>query len=218
MKNTNLQLKKTKLIAKLMLIVVLVVGMLNLSACEWKNIFTTTTEDIDGGYGSIVNDGWRRDDFATLNDLINKKVPDGYYFITFNFDNEDCYVVNPYYVFLKSTLSGPNDREHLWKTCYIEGSSEIVALEEANTIKISYVSFVLEGIDLSDTSLFHIKALPDKIDELDIGYRMVYGIYMEEKLLMRFTISSKSQKLSEEKFSEICNALKKNICVMNYGE
>ena len=136
-----------QILAKVMLVVILLTSVLSLSGCEWENIFTSTTEDVDGGYGCIVNDGWRINDFETLNDLINKKVPDEYYFVTFNFDNKEDYVVNPYYVFLKAILLGLNDRDYLWKTCYIEGSAEIGGPEEENCIKIKYVSFVLEDIE-----------------------------------------------------------------------
>ena len=46
MKNTNLKLNKTKLVARLMVVVVLVVSVINLSACEWKDFFATTQSEL----------------------------------------------------------------------------------------------------------------------------------------------------------------------------
>ena len=46
MKNTNLKLNKTKLVARLMLVVVLAVSVLNLSACEWKDFFANIQSEL----------------------------------------------------------------------------------------------------------------------------------------------------------------------------
>ena len=55
MKNTNLKLNKTKLVARLMLVVIFVVSVLNLSSCEWINFGSTKQSDLKTTKPTSIN-------------------------------------------------------------------------------------------------------------------------------------------------------------------
>ena len=62
--------------------------------------------------------------------------------------------------------------------------------------------------------MLEIKALPDKVDKLEEGYCMHYGVYVEENKLMDFSVKSTSQKLSEDDFLEVCDVLKQYLVIV----
>ena len=205
MKNQSLKPNKTKLIAKLMLVVILGMSVLNLSACELKNIFTTTTEDMDGGYGSIVEGGWRADNFGELAVSIKQQFPEGYTFVTFDFENSDEYTANPYYVFFRERLMGNGEVKPFWDTSYIESEVEIRGLGEGNYAIVRFHSPIRNFYNFSNDTVFEIKksysdrflgSVSDYYPKYITSY--TYRVYVDETAVIYFEVSASSLELLQE--------------------
>ena len=208
-------------IARLILLIFLFIVVFNLSACEWKNIFTTTTEEMDGGYGSIVNDGWRADNFSELSVSIKQHFPEGYTFVTFDFENDDKYTANMYYVHLKGRLIENGKVDYYWNTAKVESEVEFNGLGNENHIMIRFSSVISNSFDYSEATVFEIKEI-----EQDVSGGIVndyypkytashcFGVYADDKLVIHLEIATSTIDLLNEVISsDFFETLKEHIVI-----
>ena len=224
MKNENRKTNKTKFLARVMLVVILLVGILNLSACEWKNIFTTTTEYVDGGYGSIVESGWIANDFTELCDSIDQNFPQGYSFVTFNFEKTEKYTVNPYFVSLKARLIANGKVENFWDTAHIESEAEINGFDNEKNILVRFISPIGKSFEFSEDTSFEIKRSNSNISATIVkDYFPKYtvsrwfGVYADDKLVMHLEIATSTIELLNEVVSSNFFEILKDYIVI-WGE
>ena len=206
-----------QILAKVMLVILLLTSVLGLSGCEWENIFTSTTEDVDGGYGCIVSRFHFCEKFEELGSFIHRNNSEGYVYVTFNLDNTDVYLLESYEVGSLAVLLDEYDVHYLMSTLTIEGKIEMNNADEENRIIISFVSQMpstYTHLVISEDTKLDVRALPDKMEGAKIGHYMYYGVYVGENKLMEFSIKSTSKKLSEEEFSQICDDLRKCLVVI----
>lgn len=195
-----------KISTRIMLLLFLLVGVLNLSACEWDSLFaTTTTEDVDGGYGSITQGVWGFNNYSELCNSVNQKFPVGYSFVTFNFENSDEYTANPYYVFFRERLIGNGEAKPFWDTAYIESEVEIHGLGEGNYVMVRFHSPIRNFYNFSNDTVFEIKksysdrflgSVSDYYPKYIASY--TYRVYVDETAVIYFEVSASSLELLQE--------------------
>lgn len=208
-------------LARIMLLLFLLVGVFNLSACEWGNIFTTTTEDIYGGYGSVVESGWRADGFSELAVSIKQQFPEGYTFVTFDFENDDKYTANPYYVHLKGRLIENGKVDYYWNTANVESEAEINGFGNENHIMIRFSSVISNSFDYSEAAVFEIKEIDkDVLGGIVNDYYPKYtashcfGVYADDKLVIHLEIATSTIDLLNEVISsDFFETLKEHIVI-----
>ncbi|MBR2380918.1 MAG: hypothetical protein IKA84_00290 [Clostridia bacterium] len=210
-----------KISTRIMLLLFLLVGVFNLSACEWKNIFTTTTEDMDGGYGSIVEIGWRADNFSELAVSIKQQFPEGYTFVTFDFENDDNYTANPYYVHLKGRLIENGKVDYYWNTANVESEAEINGFGNENHIMIRFSSVISNSFDYSEAIVFEIKEIDKDVSGGIVNdYYPKYtashcfGVYADDKFVIHLEIAAPTiELLNEVILSDFFETLKEYIVI-----
>ena len=210
-----------QILAKVMIVILLLTSILSLSGCEWENIFTSTTEDVDGGYGSIVESGWRADSFGELYISIKQQFPEGYTFVTFDFDNNDKYIVNPYYVHLKGRLIENGKVDYYWHTANVESEVEIIGPSNENHIMIRFSSAISNSFDYSEATVFEIKEIDqDVLGGIVNDYYPKYtashcfGVYADENLVIHLEIATSNIELLNEVISfDFFETLKKHIVI-----
>lgn len=215
MKNTNF---KTKLIARILLIVLLLASVVSLAGCDLMSSFFTTMSTDDPKYGHCGVDSEFKyfDDYQKLEEFINANTST-YTYITFNADNQNVYLSEPYEVYVMFRFWNGEKLYYIMDYLVIRGSMVINETESENQITVSFSSqnpYTYKDVKISEDAVLEIKALPDKVDKLEEGYCMHYGVYVEENKLMDFSVKSTSQKLSEDDFLEVCDVLKQYLVIV----
>ena len=197
MKNINLKLNKTKLVARLMLVVILV-GVMSLVSCHTHGDGCIWVE-VSGDFDSF------KDTQAFIQESIDKY---GYNIIAFDLDNEPSVTNTNYNVLLESRSSYP----------YI--SATFYLLKNEVKIEIDYLFLSLDS-NFDDDVKFEIK-LVEIIDYSDLykdsTYQMglIYNLYCNDQNIaeMEFLVSLLEDGNYEEYYSDICDMLLENLVVI----
>ena len=226
MKNENLKLNKTKLVARLMLVIFLLTSTLVLTSCP-------------GGYGSRVN---RRVLFDTNEDFVNflehyNSKNDGavYTFIAFNFIN--CEKVKLHQYELNTVWKAGYDLNKMYDKnhSYAFGCNAIFHIDEINAqiqCKYStkdynfyqndnmsfefietYQAFAPDGVreEYADQRTFNFETLDyDRYYE----YMYIYRISINQKEEVTVKITSENE-IRREKLDEIVKLFVDNIVIIN---
>ncbi len=222
MKNTNLKLSKTKLVAKLMLVVILVVGVLNLSSCNIQFPWTQR--------------GWHNasrnfDTFKDAEEYINNAPKDGNTFILFDLDDEECIQETLYQINALGTIK---NKKLVYSWSVLRGTFYAIKSTEESKFRIDY-QFRMWGIDVADNAEFEIRLLEPLNDDVmdDIMYLqeiyknrnigdpnfsklLSYGLYAEDKIIMEivFSVPLLEDGNYEEYYSDVCDMLLENLVVI----
>lgn len=226
MKNENLKLNKTKLVARLMLVIFLLTSTLVLTSCP-------------GGYGSRVNRTILFDtneDFVKFIDNYNSKNDASIYtFVAFDFDN--CEQVKLYKYELNTMWKAGYDINKMYDKNHSESfrCNAIFHIDEINAqiqckystkdynfyqndnmsfeFIESYQAFAPDGVreEYADQRTFNFATLNyDKYYE----YMYIYQIRINGKEEVTVKITSEKE-ISGEKLDEIVQLLMDNIVIIN---
>ena len=226
MKNTNLKLNKTKLVAKLMLVVVWVISAVSLFACN-------------GGYGSRVDRSVLLDtnnDFVKFIERYNSK-NDGvvYTFIAFDFDSYAK--VKLYKYELNTMWKAGYDLNKMYDKNHSDGfrCNAIFHIDEINAqiqckystknynfyqndnisfeFIESYQAFAPDGVreEYADLRTFNFETLDyDRYYEYMYVYKI--SINQKEEVTVKITLENE---ITREKLDEIVQLLVDNITIIN---
>ena len=222
MKNTNLKLNKIKLVARVMLAVILVVGVLNLSSCN----ITFPWEQ--RGWHSASR---HFDTFKDAEEYINNSPRDGDTFILFDLDAEES-VEKIYYEV--DALGTVKNKKLVYSWSILRGTFYAIKNTEESKFRIDY-QFRMWGIDVADNAEFEIRLLKPTNDDVmdDIMYLqeiyqnhnigdpeypewLQYGLYADGKIVMEIVLSVPSLEDDnyEEYYSDVCDMLLENLVVI----
>ena len=204
MKNQNLKTNKTKLIAKLMLIVLFLVGVLTLSSCN-------TTQ---------ASNPFRHEYYDTFKDAeqkIRRVVEYGETFILFDLDDEEAVKKTSYMIELHSTI---NNKKLIYLRKSLSGCFSIIVDENIN-IEVCY-GIMEPKMIINDDAVLDIKF--DRIitndDYRDPSKQIVSVLFAvcdgDQNI---FYIEFKNSPLLEdgnyeEYYSDVCDMLLENLVVI----
>ena len=236
MKNTNLKLNKTKLIARLMIVILLLTSTLTLVSCGEANIF--------GFYDHQCSDEYySHEEFQRFIEKYNSK-NDGFVgtFISFDFDSSSKVEERCYKWFMVAKLNKymgdmifdkyQDDNLGLQFVLYINDVDE-----NGTTIKNAY-QIICSGIVGHNKYNFYSKDVLSltnvgngensleyyynsyKFDfynplELDYEYITTYDLCVNENHYMNIIVAALEDTVPEEKLDEICKLLMDNIVIIN---
>ena len=227
MKNTN----KTKLVARLMLVVVLVVSTLTLFSCGGPNIFGYYRAERNCEYSS-------HQEFKSFVEKYNSK-NDGTVstFVSFDFDSIDIVSDRSYYWGIVANLNEYVDDTIFDKyqdylsirmKFYVDELKENGELmKKAYQIFCLYSTKTLDYIfDKNDNITLNLiddlggASLPgiyDKYNPYDENYNYIdtYVLNVNGTEFMKIYISALDTNISREKLNEICQLLMDNIVIIN---
>ena len=210
MKNTNSKTINTKLIAKMVLFVLLMVTVFNLFACRTKGRW-------------LVNEQF--DTFKDAEKFIKESPKYGNAFILFDLDNEESVEETSYQI----DASGYTKNKKVvydWVSLY--GTFHVTKDTEESKFRIDY-HLRLWGIDVADNAKFEIKPLNNMSDvtELLNIYRnqlrvqtyecgSSYGLWADGKIIMEILFSGPLLEDGnyDEYYSDACDMLLENLVVI----
>ena len=216
MKNTNLKPNKTKLVARLMIAVILVVGVLSLSSCNINFPWTQR-----GWY----NANRHFDTFKDAQEHINNSPKDGNTFILFDLDDEKCVQETVYQI---NALGTVKNKKLVYSWGILYGTFYATKDTEESKFRIDY-QFRMWGIDISDDTEFEIKLLDNSRDTIELqniypnqlgiktyqcGIR--YCLWADGKIIMEIVFSGPllDDGSYEEYYSDVCDMLLENLVVI----
>ena len=208
MKNENLKLNKTKLIAKLMLVVILLLGVLNLSSCN-----ITFPWEQHGWH----NANQHFDTFKDAQEHINNSPKDGNTFILFDLDNEESVKKISYDIDALGTIKNKK-LVYSWGT--VSGEFQIRIKEDTN-IEVGY-QFYPWRITVNDNAVLEMK-----LDEVIVNND--YRDPSKQIVSVGFVVCDGNQVIItmgfdngplledgnyEEYYSDVCDMLLENLVVI----
>ncbi|MBO5715647.1 MAG: hypothetical protein J6S23_04545 [Clostridia bacterium] len=209
MKNTNLKLNKTKLVAKLMLIVILVVSVLNLSSCNINFPWTQRGWFSSGGHF---------DTFKDAEEYINNSPKDGNTFILFDLDNEESVEKISYDI---DALGTVKNKKLVYSWGILYGNFEIRIEGQDNNIEVGY-QVCPWRITVNDNAVLEMK-----LDEVIVNND--YRDPSKQIVSVGFVVCDGNQVIInigfdngplledgnyEEYYSDVCDMLLENLVVI----
>ena len=197
MKNTNLKLNKTKLVARLMVVVILF-SIMSLVSCYHHDDSCVVIE-VRGEFESF------KETQTFIQERIDKY---GYDIIAFDLDNEPSVTNTNYQVLLETRSSYPN-------IC-----AKFHMLKNEKEIMIYYIDF-LSSYNLDDDTKFDIKLIEIKeyndLSEDSIYQKSLkYHLYCNGQKIVDITVSVPLLEDGnyEEYYSDVCDMLLDNLVVI----
>ncbi|MBO5715774.1 MAG: hypothetical protein J6S23_05215 [Clostridia bacterium] len=216
MKNTNLKLNKTKLVARLMLVVIMVVSVINLSSCNINFPWTQR-----GWYDASQH----FDTFKAAEEYINNSPRDGNTFILFDLDDEKCVQETVYQI---NALGTVKNKKLVYSWGILRGTFYATKDTEESKFRIDY-QFRMWGIDISDDTEFEIKLLdntrdiaelldiyPNRLGVQTYQCGVSYGLWVDGEIIMEIVFSGPllEDGSYEEYYSDVCDILLENLVVI----
>ena len=229
MKNTNLKFNKTKLVAKLMLVILLLTSTLTLASCGGPNLFGNYHREYEQTY-------YTHEEFNGFIEKYNSK-NDGAVstFISFDFMIDDAISYKSYHCanVLKFNKyfdkvydkyqNGFGVRITLYLDDVDEGVSDAYQIYCSYSINKSDFYFnennelTLSLFDDSEKKSRYIIE-KDKIyvpDSCTYNYICTYNLTVDGVAFMQISIASLYEELEQENLDEICKLLMDNIVIIN---
>lgn len=211
MKKQTYKTNKTKLIARVLVLVLLVTSAVNFSAC------------IDGGNGGYVNRRLNLDNIEKIEEFISTHNSEEYLYVVLMLEENEVVVEHKYTIDVISKLQKRSDLYQM-NTAKIEGIFEL-ADDGATDSKIEVAFHSTDSqnkVYIDETSTFEIKEVNnDEMNQLfssryemaKYTYKYNYAVLTNGVAVMHVVISS-NQERSEDYLSKICDMLLKNITII----
>ena len=201
MKNGKIKLNKTKIIARVMLVVLLVVSILTLTACPGNNQRNYST--FYYSYDEMIEFANNHKEAFESDDCV---------FFVFNINEYPNITLDYYYVGTKWFVDGwdyyksveklemPTDHFLFDISCKFKMNA---ISEDGKVTKDAYIIYCrdyhLDDYEISENNLSVIRSRINIIDSIEsISYVSEYFIYVEENIGMNISISHKHEATQEE--------------------